>query len=114
MDHRQAMLDHLDAIGHAIAATDPNGPLPGFLAQRSALLAADAWLRGLDPQPDKRLAAQFGITVVALLLALEDVLRQFPEDPPDHPAPRRLGELTGQLLPELRSLLEEPGKPVLH
>jgi hypothetical protein len=54
------------------------------------------------------------MAVVALLLAVEDVLRLFPDDPEDPPAAVRLAELTAQLLPELRILLEDPGERVLN
>jgi hypothetical protein len=105
MDYRSAMREHVEAIVRAVEATDPSAPLPGFLAQRAALSAADMWLRGLDPPPEPELAAQFGLTVVALLLAVEDVLRLWPDDPGDDPAPWRFGQLTARLLPPLRDLV---------
>lgn len=110
MDYRLAMLNHLEAFGRAVTGTDLKAPWPGFLAQRATLAAADEWLRALDPPPDPVLATKFGMMVTALLLAVDDVLRLFPDDPADHPAPKRYGMLTGTLLPEMRSLLEVPGK----
>lgn len=113
-DHnRQAMLGHLAAIEQAMALM-ARSPARSLLAQRATLLAADEWLRRLSPPADPELALKFGMFVTVLLLATEDVLRFWPEDPEDNPAAERAGELAGRLLPEIRAILEDPDHRVLQ
>jgi hypothetical protein len=101
------MRRHWAAIEAAISRT-PSSVWPGFLEQRAALMAADAWVRGLNPPTNPDLAMRFGLAVTLILLGVEDVLRLWPDDDdPDGAVPRRLGVLTGTLLGEMREDLED-------